>query len=177
MSRVSDYLNPWRAAEQGRCLEGTVALVALPRLGDFLIDPEGGVRFELEFFHDDKRRSCVRGKVVAALKLRCQRCLEPLVFQVDTALLLGLVQGGDEAERLPQEYDPVIVQDDRIRPVELIEDELILALPQVPMHGSHEVCAEGTMRQALADVRADEPGEEEAGNPFQVLAQLKKQLH
>jgi uncharacterized protein len=178
MSRVPDYLDPWRAAEQGRRLEGTIALAELPRVLDLLVNPEGGVRFELEFFRDDKRRSCVRGRVTATLELRCQRCLGPLAFQVGATLLLGLVQGFDEAERLPEEYDPLIVEGDRVRPVELVEDELILALPQVPMHAPHEACADGAMRQALtAAPAAGEPGEEEADNPFQVLAQLKKQLH
>lgn len=177
MSRVPDYLDPWRAAEQGRRLEGTIALAELPRVVDLLINPEGGGRFELEFFRDDKRRSCVRGRVTATLELRCQRCLGPLAFQVDATLLLGLVQGFDEAERLPEEYDPLIVEDDRVRPAELVEDELILALPQVPMHAPHEACADGAMRQAPVDAPAGEPGEEEADNPFQVLVQLKKQLH
>lgn len=175
MSRVSDYLDPWCAAEQRRRLEGTIALAELPRVVDLLVNPEGGVHFELEFFRDVKRRSCVRGRVTATLELCCQRCLEPLAFQVDAAPLLGLVRGGDEAERLPQEYDPLIVEDGRIRPVELVEDELILALPQVPMHAPGEACAKGALRQALVVAPADEPAEEEADNPFRVLARLKKQ--
>jgi uncharacterized protein len=175
MSRVPDYLDPWRAAERGRRLEGTIALAELPRVVNLLIHPEGGVRFELEFFRDDKHRPCVRGRVTATIELRCQRCLGPLALQVDAALLLALVKGFDEAERLPDEYDPLIVEDDRIRPLDLVEDELILALPQVPVHAPHEACAEGTMQQALTDAPVAEPEGEEADNPFQVLAQLKKQ--
>ena len=174
MSRVSDYLDPWRAAERGRRLEGTIALAELPRVVDMLIHPQGGVRFDFEFFRDDKHRACVRGRVVATIELCCQRCMEPMAFQVDAALLLALVKGFDEAERLPDEYDPLIVEDDRVRPLDLVEDELILALPQVPMHAPHEACAEGTMQQALTVAPVAEPEGDEADNPFQVLARLKK---
>ena len=174
MSRVPDYLDPWRAAERGRCLEGTVALVQLPRLRDLLVDSEGTVRFELEFFRDHKGRPSVRGRVAAVLHLRCQRCLGPVSFKVDAPLLLGLVQGFDEAERLPEEYDPLMVEEDRVRPAELVEDELILALPQVPMHAPEEPCMKGRI---ASDAREEEPEDERADNPFKVLAQLKNQLH
>jgi len=176
MSRVPDYLNPWRAAEQGRCLKGAIALASLPRLRDLLVDSDGTVRFELEFFRDHKGRPCVRGQVAAVLRLRCQRCLEPVSFEVDGPLLLGLVEGIDEAERLPEEYDPLMVEEERVRPAELVEDELILALPQVPMHGPAE-CVKGVTEQIAADAPKEESEDEQVDNPFQVLAELKKQLH
>jgi uncharacterized protein len=103
--------------------------------------------------------------------------MEPMSLPVNTPLLLGLVQGFDEAERLPEEYDPWLVEEDRVRPEALVEDELILALPQVPMHPSGEACASGNLGQAPKDAQTEEPSGSETENPFQVLAQLKKQLH
>lgn len=177
MSRVPDYLDPWRSVDQGRRLEGGVALAPMQRLQDLLADPEGEARFELEFFRDHKGRPCVRGRVTATLVLRCQRCMEPMSLQVDAPLLLGLIQGADEAEQLPEEYDPWLVEEDRVRPQSLVEDELILALPQVPMHPSGEACTAGSLGQAPKDAQTGKPPGGETENPFQVLAQLKKQLH
>ena len=154
-----------------------MALSLLPRLVGLLASPEGEARFELEFFQDDKRRSCVRGKVAARLRLRCQRCLEPVEYEVESNLLLGLVQGLDEAERLPDEYDPLMVENDRFQPTDLVEDELMLGLPQVPMHTPAEACDEQTGRLATGKASSDEPGRENPDNPFRVLAQLKKSMH
>jgi len=177
MSRVPDYLDPWRAVDQERCLEGGIVLNRMRRLQDLLVDSEGEARFELEFFRDHKGRPCVRGRVTATLLLICQRCMEPMSLQVKAPLLLGLVQGVEEAEQLPEEYDPWLVEEGRVQPQSLIEDELILALPQVPMHPSTEVCIAGSLDQAPRDAHTAKPTGDETENPFQVLAQLKKQLH
>ena len=67
MSRLPEVLNPWRAAEQGRQLEGVIALSLLPRLTELLVTTAGEACFELEFFRDAKRRHCVKGKVAARL--------------------------------------------------------------------------------------------------------------
>ena len=177
MSSPPDIFDPWRAAEQGRHLEGAIALSLMPRLAELLVVTEGEARFELEFFRDGKRRSCVRGKVVARLKLRCQRCLEPVECEVESRLLLGLVQGLDEAERLPDEYDPLMVEDDRFQPADLVEDELILGLPQVPMHAPPDACGDQAAPLATEPASSDGPGVENPDNPFRVLAQLKKTMH
>lgn len=177
MSSPPDFLDPWRAAEQGKHFEGAIALSLLPRLSGLLVSAEGEARFELEFFRDEKRRSCVRGKVAARLKLRCQRCLEAVEYEVESRLLLGLVQGLDEAERLPDEYDPLMVENDRFQPADLVEDELILGLPQVPMHTPPDACGDQAARLASEQASSDEPGAENPDNPFRVLAQLKKSMH
>ena len=165
------------AAEQGRHIEGVIALSLLPRLAGLLVSQEGEAHFELEFFRDAKRRSCVRGKVAARLELCCQRCLEPVHYLVESDLLLGLVQGLDEAERLPDEYDPLMVENDRFQPADLVEDELILGLPQVPMHTPPEACGEQAVRLATGKAPGDDRGTENPDNPFGVLAQLKKPMH
>jgi uncharacterized protein len=175
MSRHSLFLDPWDAAEQGRRLEGSFELRELSRVAEMLTSPEGTARFSLAFFRDAMRRPCVRGWVQSQLSLECQRCLEPVTVAVEAEVLLGLVRGYDEAARLPEGYDPLLVQDERVSVAELVEDEIVLALPQVPMHGVDHACGRSDSDRAPAG-----PGGETQGpnpdSPFRVLAELKKTL-
>lgn len=84
---------------------------------------------------------------------------------------LALVQGMEEAEGLPEELDPLMLADDGLLNIrELVEDELLLAIPDAPKHGE-EACA------LVMDDYMDDPVTEHARtepNPFDILAVLKK---
>ena len=70
----------------------------------------------------------------------------------------------DEAEKLPEDADYLVVPEQGVVLAEIIEDELLLNVPYTPMH---EDCDALSYKQD--DVAA--PVKE---NPFQVLAALKK---
>lgn len=129
------------------------------------------------FDRDDKRRSIVHGNVKAVLTLVCQRCLEPMEYPVDTEFNLALVRGFQEAERLPEEFDPLLLEDEQPVAVrELIEDELLLAIPDVPRHGDDRAC-EIKERPEVVEAVETTPIERQVSsdNPFAVLASLKRQ--
>jgi len=101
-----------------------------------------------------------------SVPLECQRCLKP----VDTALRLErsflFVHGEDAAAQLDADSDDDVLALTRALDLrELIEDELLLALPIVPRH---DVCPE-----PLA-VAADVELSDERPNPFAALAALKR---
>lgn len=107
----------------------------------------------------------------------CQRCLKPvrLPLQVDRAF--RFVRSEDEAAALDAELDDdVLVLSPRFDVREWVEDELLLALPIVPLH---EQCPEPLplpANDAHADAPADtgiEASVTERPNPFAVLQQLK----
>lgn len=104
------------------------------------------------------------------VQLVCQRCLGPMTLRVEAERSFRFVRDEDEATRLDEESeDDVLALPKRglLDLHELVEDELILALPIVPRH---EVCPEPL------PLPANEPDEEEAAppNPFQALAALKR---
>ncbi|MES9913105.1 MAG: YceD family protein [Candidatus Sedimenticola sp. 4PFRAG1] len=173
-SRLPEYVDPWRSADQRKHFSGRVEQADLPRLAGILKRIEGDVEFELMFDRDDKRRSRIKGFVRSSLVLECQRCLESMQLDVDSALNLGVIEVPDEAERLPEDMDPVQVEDGLIRLLDLVEDELILASPQVPMHTQQECrieLADNVDESLVADEQ--ESVTEHADNPFAVLAGLK----
>ncbi len=133
-SRLPDFVDPWRLANLGKQLSGAVGLGELSRLAEALVSVEGESLFTLEFYRDEKKRARIKGNVEAELVLECQRCLEPVTLPVDAEVNLAVIEVAAEAELLPDECDPVMVEEGRIQLLDLIEDELLLAIPQVPMH-------------------------------------------
>lgn len=104
----------------------------------------------------------------AAVPLTCQRCLGPVdtPLAVDRWFRFVADETTAEAEDEDSEED-VLVFSPAFDLLSLVEDELIMALPLVPLHGT---CPVAVVTQAgEVDVPvADKP------NPFAALAQLKK---
>lgn len=169
-SRTPDFLDPWQFADLGKRISGTILLASFPRLAQALADPAGQAEYELNFTRDDKRRACISGFVKASLILQCQRCLGLMSWPVHAEIDLIAVEGLEEAERLPETAEPLLLTEARIRVSDLLEDELLLSLPQVPMHMPGECATDNRKSNRLAT------GEEasETPNPFAKLAELKK---
>lgn len=157
-------IDPWRLAAQGRTLTGRIALDSLPRLAPALADG-GEAEYRLAFYLDGERRAVLSGHVTAALVVQCQRCLGPMLIPVDSHFELAFVHGVDEAARLPEAYEPALAEDGWVRPAELVEDELLLALPPVPLHDGAECAAQ--------PLEATPAGESQSENPFAALAALR----
>jgi uncharacterized protein len=89
--------------------------------------------------------------------------------ELEASFELALVSGVDEVRGLPERYDPLMVSEETIRPAELIEDELLLALPQIPVHRSDE-CGTNLPRESGAEELLEQSSD---ANPFAVLADWK----
>ena len=170
-SRTPEFVDPWRLADQKRGLEGKIPLARMPRLEGLLVDRQGMVAFDLAFSRGEKRRPRISGTVQATLALECQRCLEPLRLTLDIHVELAVIEVAAEAEGLPEQVDPILADNGRIRLLDLLEDELLLAIPQVPMHQPSSCRAQVPDRGA--DISLPVEGEDEEydrTNPFAVLA-------
>ena len=150
----------------GRQFEGRLPLSAMSRLGGSLADLEGECRYALEFGQDGLQVPYVELSIDAGLPLVCQRSLERFVFPVRSVQRLGLIRDEADEAALPEGYEALLVPEDGLlRPAELVEDELLLALPVVPLAPGSEPVE-----------RTWSAGEEElqAASPFAALASLKK---
>ena len=98
--------------------------------------------------------------------LECQRCLRPMLLPLHAERRIFFVEGEDAAAALDTEAeDDVLALTPALDLRELIEDELLLALPLVPRHAD---CPEPLPRAFVEDHAADP-----ADNPFAALAVLK----
>ena len=150
-----------------RSFEGRLSLASMARLRDLLADTEGEARFTLEFGHDALQVPFAELRVDAELPLICQRSLQRFLQPMQMVQRLGLIRDEADEAALPPEYEPLLVPaDGMLRPAELVEDELILALPVVPVSPDAE------------EVERDfAPTSEEAAqaNPFAALSGWKKE--
>jgi len=168
---VPEVLDAWRMVAARREFTGRLPLSAMPRLREALVDDAGEVAYTLSFDRDALQVPYVELGIEAQLPLLCQRTLQSFVFPVSLVQRLGLLRAGDDGDEvaeaaLPPGYEALAVADDgSVRPVDLVEDELILAVPVVPVApGSESV-------ERDWPVTADE---EAQVNPFAALAALKK---
>ncbi|HEY6135135.1 MAG TPA: DUF177 domain-containing protein [Rubrivivax sp.] len=107
----------------------------------------------------------------ATVWLECQRCLQPMASPLVVNGRFLFVDGEDEAARLDDESEEDVLALPRALDVlDLLEDELILALPIVPCH---DVCPQPIAFSAEAGTDFDAAGGEYGGHPFAVLARLK----
>ena len=68
------------------------------------------------------------------MPLQCQRSLRRFLQPVRIRQRLGLIRRESDEAALPAECEPLLVSaDGLLRPLDLVEDELILALPVVPV--------------------------------------------
>lgn len=169
LSLLPDYADPRRLCSLGKAYEGAISLADLPRLAPLLTSTEGEAAFVLAFDKDNERRPTVRVKVRADLPVQCQRCLGTVVQHVDEDSVLVVVSGPDEADRLPDDVDPLLVEDETLALRSLIEDELILAIPPAPVHDPVDCDVDIAALNATEEAEQDEV-EDDRPNPFAALA-------
>ncbi len=104
----------------------------------------------------------------AEIQLECQRCLQPVATALTAERSFRFVADEATAAEIDADSeDDVLVLTRALNLHELVEDELILALPLVPRHD--------TCPQPLAVPEDDAaPAAEERPNPFAALAALKR---
>jgi len=157
-------IDVWRMVAARRVFEGSLPLSAFKRLRGSLVDAEGQVNFALEFGRDASNQAFVEVRADAALPLLCQRTLERYLHRIRLVQQLGLITSEAQEDALPEQMEPLLVPESGEMPaIDLVEDELILAVPVVPMNPDSE----------LPSQEWHEEPEEEKQNPFGVLAQLK----
>jgi len=179
---LPEHVLPLRLARQGDTLEGSVSLERMPRLATLTCEnagdtSEGGAdggagsaRFTLRFGYDDAGQARVLGRIEAQPVMLCQRCLEPMRVDLVCDVSLALVAQDTDVSTLDPGYEPLVVGESPQRLSDLIEDEIILALPNFARH------QRGTCRMpAGADAADDDsaPQESRRENPFAVLKHLK----
>src|SRR5690606_18065623 len=131
-------------AQAHRVFEGEVAVACMARLVPNLASSRGSVRYVLAFDADRSGRVTFVLHAVAELVLNCQRSLEP--FGLPTAIdqRFGVIASEAEEPSLPDGCEALLSEDGMLDPRAVIEDELILALPLVPVRPGSEPVDSGT---------------------------------
>ena len=162
-------IDPVRCAVKRLDYVGVVERAQLVRLAESVIDIQDDVEAELSFGTDAQGLTVMQGNAHTLVKLECQRCGDAFEHRCDVEFIYTPLSAKVEEEELPEAYEPIELDENgEIDLYELLEDELILALPFAPMHAEHE-CKRGGMQMTWGKI---EPADERP-NPFAVLNGLK----
>ncbi|MCB5187451.1 YceD family protein [Methylobacillus caricis] len=139
-------------------------LLRFSRLSEYLASSDGTVDISLIGKVDAQGRPILQLRVQAALILTCQRCLDSFEYSLDLDADFIIV-ANENAIPSPDsdEYDDEVdylVAETQLQVIDLVEDEILLALPLAPKH--EESTCGGTGRTEL-----------EKPSPFAVLKGLK----
>ncbi len=165
---LPERVAPDQLLAAGGRLQGAVALDRMARLaGTLQSEPPAGnaAHADLRLILDPQGQYWLQGRIQARLALRCERCQGPLEWPIEVKLSLRIVASEADAADLAEDVEYVVAADS-LNIHELIEDELILALPIVPRHPQGTKCGDQARTGPVA-----ESGERDS--PFAILKTLK----
>lgn len=151
-------------ARKGLEIHDTIALSNFPRLQGMLTSSAVGLDYKLQGSVDIQGKPRLQLELQGVIPLACQRCLEKLDFELDTITDFILVPDENMIPSQDEENDTedYLIAHPQTQVIELLEDELLLALPFAPKHTEGD-CAVG------ANIQANN----EKQNPFAILRGLK----
>lgn len=123
----------WLAGEK-RAIDTELSSAELPRVAKAVLPGSGPFHVQFAFEAAQQGIILVKGHITGQLSVRCQRCLDDLVIQVDSHPRLALLFKEQQRELLTGDYEPITVPSGEVRVADLIEDEILLTLPIAPKH-------------------------------------------
>lgn len=139
--------DPQQLADPGTELDGELDLGSLQRLQDLAPGSSGKARAKLSFYRDEMKRVIMAGQAQAHLTLACQRCGAAFLSPIKTDWQIIFARSEEDERSLADQGRDVWYHSGFLDVAEIVEEELILALPIAPRH-SEECIAE--QQQALA---------------------------
>lgn len=139
-------------ASAGAAQQGSMPISGFSRLRDLLASDAGEVAYKVRGLRDECGRPSLRVGVQGTLQLRCQRCLEAIPFEVseEDLLVLAATQAEIDADPVDAQAPDRVLAGKQMVVRELVEDELILALPYAPRHEGCKAAAATEGRESVS---------------------------
>lgn len=172
-----------QAVQQALVLTGKVKTARLARVKSAVIGTPETFEVNLEFERNELEKPCANLTVKGYVELECQRCLGLVRIGLESSTQLVFVAHDDEARTVTGARDPWIVSGDTLDIDELLEDEILLALPGVPLHEKSDGPGAGGCTAVPMEYpdpgstkvpAVPEPEDAVTRRPFDVLAKLKE---
>lgn len=157
-------------------LAGVVDPAKLTRLSTAIVAVNNPVVVNADFYRDEEGRYVLALQVSAEVLVTCQRCLSTLEQTVTSETQLAVVWTDEQAGQLPPRYEP-LVADAEIELWEVVEDELLLALPTFSYHSDADCGSKTGVQAPVRENEAESQASPEKDNPFSVLKALKGDIN
>lgn len=163
-----------RLADLGAHLSGVIPLRRMKRLLTLCGSGEGVVAVELVFSRDRTRNTrMMRGEVETEIAATCGRCMEPMMLALKSRINFLVIGPGQKSM---EGQDGVLMASGPVSLTELVENELILAMPMYPKHELDKCPAKDMVERSVSQhgTAAPEPQNSDKASPFAALAKLKR---
>lgn len=154
-------------------IDFTIPLSELPRVSRELTSTDGDATGRARF-------SRQLGQAVADLEVSarpevvCQRCMQAMCWQVDVKSRIALVSDYDAADRVSEGLEVFLVEGDSVSVRDLVDEEILLALPNVALHAEGSECADGQMQLSATEADEEDVADSQVQKPFAQLGELLK---
>lgn len=168
-NRLPLKIDPIKTAQKKLDYIGIYLAKSASRLAESVEDINSNIECDLSFDYDAQRLCVISIDAKVTVALRCQRCQKLFTMLVHVTNKFSPVKSDTQADALPEYYEPAILNEfGEIDMVALVEDEIILSLPIVPVHNSkHCEVSDADLVFGKIPIEDDKP------NPFAILASLK----
>lgn len=137
-NELPEIINPLKLCQdnqKGRVLTAKVLVSGLTGLELENAQPADSVlTVELQFAVDAEGIQTIEGHFFGSLVLTCQRCLEAFDYKISQDICVSPVVSVEAAKKLPEQYEPLLLNNESICLSDWIAEELHLALPITPRH-------------------------------------------
>jgi uncharacterized protein len=159
----STVINNIEFAQKALEIHDIIPLLQFSRLQNLLAHSDGQLSFDLRGGKDSNKTAYLQLKVQGNIALVCQRCLQPFEYEIKVDTYYVLVRDesempAPEEEGDDEDYLPIQAE---MSVLDLIEDEVLLALPIAPKHEERTCINENNIETYKKP------------NPFAKLALLK----
>ncbi|HEX19383.1 MAG TPA: hypothetical protein ENG78_00940 [Acidiferrobacteraceae bacterium] len=157
--RIPAHIDPFRFADLGNRLSGTIPITELSRLCQVCNKANSTLELDMSFSKGDGP-AIMQGNISGNLMLACQRCLEPMRHDIDLGSRFYFSRPGLRHNGI-DDVDVIVVEGE-LDLYALIEDEVLLSLPMIIMHAARECPAAALMAEK-------DEAKLQKQNPFAVL--------
>ena len=154
-------------ADAGSRVELVVPVERLVRIAEHLTSRQGVVTGSVKLARE-QGRIVAEVELAATLALCCQRCMQPLQLPIQCRSRVVLLENEAAAADVPPELETALAPEGRLPLAELVEEELLLALPAAPRHDG--VCPGGEQGEAET---ASQPTQRPFANLGELLGRSK----
>lgn len=169
-NRLPEKVNLIQLAEQNARVEGYWPVSRMERLGSMLADNCGEVEAVLYFGKLDRLRY-VKGRFQVELRAICQRCMQAMPLPLELEFKLGILTTENQEQTLPEDFEALYVEETGYcRLADVLEDELIMAMPIVPVHPYS--CSKELKEYEPTQEQIENENNRDGNNPFAVLKDL-----
>lgn len=128
---LAEEVQPYELGARSASLQGRIPLACFTRLSTLIERGEDSVQADLRFSLDEQGRCYVDGDLRVGLELHCLGCVQNVAHELRVGIHLVLVRSDEEATALMRSADSIVQDNQPTTLAKLLEDDLILALPEI----------------------------------------------